>query len=241
MPVLKYIFLILFTFGLVFLSPAVIFAGGGTYSLNISNEQLVPGNQIEIVVTVIDNTRSDPYPLVVNEEFELVAHPESGGERCEMTQKKTDQNGQFKGRCYSDMNGKFAFHIHPISRGDLPDSGSWVVNFQLDESVKQTTPTPSPSPSPTPVATLKPSPKPSTSPKPLVVASPTIIPTAMPKPSLLPTPSPVPTVAASVTPEVKAKPVIGDRTITKTAAGAMILGGATVVGTIFAIWKMRDK
>jgi hypothetical protein len=172
-------------------SPPLAYAGGGTYQLNIENGQIVSGNQINIVVTVTDNTKDYPYPLLVGEEFELLAHPESAGEGCVTTQKKTDQNGQFKGRCFSDQNGKFAFNIHSITRGDLPDSGAWEVYFQTPVPTTQPVRTTSPSP------TVKASPRPSSSPKP--VLTPTIQATASAQTS--PDPTETPTQTALPEPE----------------------------------------
>jgi hypothetical protein len=206
-----YLSLFVLTFFSLFFSP-VAYAGGGTYQLNISNGQTISGNQFDVVVTVTDNTKPEPFPLVIGEEFEVVAHPESAGERCETFQKKTDGSGQFKARCYSDQSGKFAFHLHPITRTDLPDSGSWEVFFQLQASPTPTPASTSPSPSASPKASPSPSasvaastsPKPSSSPK--ASASPKASPSPSPKASPSPTPSPSPSVVASSSPAVSPSP-----------------------------------
>lgn len=193
---------LLCTLFLILSFPQLVFAGGGTYSLNISNGQTVAGSEVEIVVTVTDNTKPEPYPLVVGEEFELVAHPESSGERCETFQKKTDSAGQMKGKCYSDQVGKFAFHIKPVTRTDFSESGSWEVFFQLQAATQTPSPSVSPTPSPTASPVVSPSPSPKTTPSPAVVVvkptpSPKVSPSlkVSPSPRALPSPTPTPMVS----------------------------------------------
>lgn len=237
----------------VALTPSPVFAGGGTYSLNVSGGQSVAGNQIEIVITVTDNTKPEPYPLVVGEEFEIVGHKESAGEGCETYQKKTDSNGQIKGKCFSDQSGVFAFHIDSITRGDLPDSGSIELIFQLDAKpspsvVPSPTPTPSPSArptaSPTPSSSPRPSatafvkPSPKASPSPVVSPSPLAVAPTSPQPTTLPSSTPEPT---SEQPSTTSKNNWFNQPFV--AFGLLLaLGITTIVGSYFGYeWYQKKK
>lgn len=250
-PIILFIFIFV-----AVLFPQPVFAGGGTYKLNVSSGQSVAGNQIEIVVTVTDNTKPEPYPLVVGEEFELIGHKESAAEGCETYQKKTDSNGQIKGKCFSDQSGPFAFHIDSITRGDLPDSGSIELIFQLDAKPSPSpasSPTPTPSPSVRPTAS--PTSTPSSSPKPSVVATAKPSPKASPSPVALPSPSviaatsPVPTPTGSASPSPEAT---SDASSTKSKDGwinqpfvafglLLTLGVAAITGGYFGYEFYQKK
>jgi hypothetical protein len=144
-----------------------------------------------------------------------------------MTQKITDSNGEFKGRCFSDQGGKFAFHIHPITKADLPDSGALEVFFQPD--------VPAPKPSVAPSPTAKPIVKPTVKPSPKVTASATPqLATASAQPSA----SPITVVPPSPKPPMKSNELPA-RTQALINLGAFAGGAAIMAGAVALFRKMK--
>ncbi len=181
-------------FGVFFIATESL-AGGGPYNIQGVDGTHYVGQAVTIVVTVSDYshtpTGNEPYkdefgtPVFYNEEFKLVAHPESAGERCETYQPRTDTQGKFRGKCYSDEPGKFAFHVEPISKPELGNSPSIEVFFQAGSP--SPTPTTQTSLSPSPVVKVTPTPKASVSPTPIKLSpSPVSSPTQEPSPTSTP-------------------------------------------------------
>lgn len=192
MSILKKLFLPTLIFS--FLASPVS-AGGGNYGAYIKQKGIAEHVPFIVEMTVFDlgvDSAQAEYkdqfgiPVVVNEEFKVIAHKEDEGDRCEPATGKTGTNGKFTVTCYSNQKGRLTFHLEPIGRTDLGNSHEINLDFAPEYAYG---PTEAPMPTAVPTATYSPKP----------TSKPTLIPTitstvveATPSPSIEPSVSPTP-------------------------------------------------
>lgn len=182
-----------------------IFAGGGNYGFQILQQGIAIHVPFKVEITVYDweargvtkYTDGSGNPVAANEEFRVITHAESEGDRCEPTIGKTSTSGKFIIICYSNQQGRLTYHLEPVNRTDLGNSIEQNLEFSpayvyvSPTSILPPTATPKPTTIPTRVIV------PSVQPTQLV---PTVKPTTVIKTiatisselTVSPTPSPVP-------------------------------------------------